>query len=136
MKYLLCVQHYIAKDILREYYIIHHKVNVNNYFFKSLFEDYHENFTVRKCDRCKEIIVSRSQEIQHNFLVHYQKGGEQALENRQFKITSDGQITKYLTDYETHKETYDFFNSEKLLEDFLEVVDINFITEGNKELDN
>ena len=65
---------------------------------------------------------------------HYQKGGEIPFENRQFTKNSDGTIVKFSMDYYMHKYSYDFADPMKLLEDFFTVVDINFVTDGRKEL--
>ena len=99
-----------------------------------MIEKNNEIFSLRKCYRCDDLITSRSEEIQHYFIKHYQKGGEIPLENRQFKKTSDGSIIRFPIDYDTHKNSYDFADPVKLLEDFLEVVNINFKTDGRKEL--
>ena len=50
-----------------------------------MFEKNNEIFSFRKCYRCHDLITSRSEEIQHNFIKHYQKGEEIPVENRQFK---------------------------------------------------
>ena len=85
MKCLLCVQDFIDKNNLKKHYLNQHRINSKNHFFKALFEKNNEIFSFRKCYRCHDLITSRSEEIQHNFIKHYQKGEEIPLENRQFK---------------------------------------------------
>ena len=103
-------------------------------FFNALFKKNNGNFSLRKCYRCDKLITSSFEAVQHNFIYHYQKGGEIPLENRHLKKRSDGSILKFSIDYETHKNSYDFSNAVKLLEDFFNVVNINFVTDGKREL--
>ena len=91
-------------------------------------------FSLRKCYRCDKLITSSSEEVHHNFIIHYQKGGEIPIENRRVKQTSDGSVVKFTIDYDSHKNNYDFTDVGKLLEDFFEVVNINFVNDGKKEL--
>ena len=56
------------------------------------------------------------------------------MENRPFIKRSDGSIIKFPIDYKIHKNNYDFTNAGKLLEDFFNVVDLNFVTDGRREL--
>ena len=58
MKYLLCVQEFMDKNILKNHYIIYHKINAENHFFKAMFKKYNESFMLRKCYRCDEFITS------------------------------------------------------------------------------
>ena len=41
---------------------------------------------------------------------------------------------KFTIDYESHKNNYDFADTVKLLEEFFEVVNINFVTDRKKKL--
>ena len=99
-----------------------------------MFKKNNGNFSLRKCCRCDKLVTSSFGEVQHNFINHYQKGGEIPLENRHSKKTSDGSIIKFTIDYESYKNSYDFADPAKLLEDFFEVVDINFVTDRKREL--
>ena len=99
-----------------------------------MFKKNNGNFSLRKCYRCDKLITSSFEEVQHNSVQHYQKGGEIPLENRHLKKRSDGSIIKFYIDYEIHKNNYDFADAGKLLEDFFDVVDINFLTDGKREL--
>ena len=134
MKCLLCVQDFIDKNNLKKHYLNQHRINSKNYFLKALFEKDNEIFSFRKCYRYHDLITSRSEEIQHNFIKHSQKGGEIPLENKQFKKTRDRSIIRFSIDYDVHRNSYDFADPVKLLEDFFEVVNINFRTDGRKEL--
>ena len=135
MQCLLCVQDFIDNNDLKKHYLNQHRINAKNQFFNVLFKKNNGNFSLRKCYRCDKLIITSSfKEIQHNFINHYQKGGEIPLEKRQFKKTNNGSIMKFTFDYESHKNSYDFADPAKLLEVFFEVVDINFVTDGKREL--
>ena len=41
---------------------------------------------------------------------------------------------KFIIDYESHKNSYDFADTVELLEEFFEVVNINFVTDRKKKL--
>ena len=117
---------------MKKHYIREHKINLKNYFFKALFENYDEVFLLKKCYRCDEFIMSCSHEIQHNFINHYQKGGEIPFENRPFQKTSVGFITRFSISYDDHKNSYDFADPVNLLENFFDLIDVNFVTDGKK----
>ena len=80
------------------------------------------NFSIRKCYCCDKLITSSFHEVQHNFINHYQKGGEIPIENRAVNKTTDGSIVKFTIDYDSDKNSYDFTNASKIL------------TDGKKEL--
>ena len=56
------------------------------------------------------------------------------MEDQPIIIKSNGTIKKFLIEHEKHKNSYDFENPIKSVEDFLAVVDIKFITEGKQKL--
>ena len=126
MKCLLCVQDFIDKNDRKKHYLNQHRINAKNHFFNALLKKNNGHFSLQKCYRCDKLITSCFKEVRHNFINHYQKAGEIPLENRQFKKTSHGSIIKFTIDYESHKNSYDFADPAKLLEDFFEVVNINF----------
>ena len=134
MKCLYCGRSFIDEEVLSQHYVSFHSVNHENYFFKALFQKFEQGFSLRKCYRCDEIITSRSKEIRHNFLKPYQQSGEIPPESRRFNWKSDGKITKFSKDYSDYKNSYDFANPIKLLDNFFEVVNTNFISDGSKEL--
>ena len=51
-------------------------------FLEHYLKKKNKNFSLSKCYRCHDLITSCPKEIQHNFIKHYQKGGEIPLENR------------------------------------------------------
>ena len=121
---------------MKKHYVNKHRINSKIYCFEALFEKYDEIFILRNCYRCDDFITSCSEEIQHNFINHYQIGGKIPLENRQFKKTSDGTIIRFEIHHDAHKNSYDFADPVKLLEDFFEVVNINFANDEKKRINS
>ena len=60
-----------------------------------------------------------------NFLNHIQLGG-QRRQNRPINILRCDIFTTYIINFEQHSDYYDFFNSEQLVDDFLDVVENKF----------
>ena len=134
MKCLVCTRNFIDKNDLRKHYVVQHRVNDKNHFFNALFKKNSGNFSIRKCYRCDRLITSSFHEVQHNFINHYQKGGEISIENRPVNKTTDGSIVKFTIDYDSDKNSYDFTDTSNMLEEFFEVVDTNFVTDEKIEL--
>ena len=57
---------------------------------------------------CEKFLTNRSDEKQHIFLKHYQKGGQIPLENRPIIIKTDNTIKKLIIEYDKHKNSHDF----------------------------
>ena len=98
-----------------------------------MFKQNKRHLFCRKCYRCETFLTSEKQEREHNFLKHLQRGGEIPLEDRPIIIKNDGTITKFVIEYNKHKNSYDFEHPVKLVEDFFRVVDSKFVTDGKKE---
>ena len=135
MNCLLCWARYIEENILRDHYISHHRINPRNFFFNALLEKFEEIFFIRKYYRCDNLITSRSEEIQHNFLNHYQKGFAVPVEDRpKQRKKNEGSITKFENEFEfeKRKNTYNFENTIELIEDFFAVENINLTKNEEK----
>ena len=59
--------------------------------------------------------------IYHNFLKHY-NDGETAVDNKPITVTEIGAVKKYEIKFQEHSDSYDFFNSKKLVDEFLLLV--------------
>ena len=68
--------------------------------------------------RCDEFLLSHQFKVNHNFLVHY-GAGRDAFEEKPVNYTRLGEIQKYEITFVQHLQDYDFYNSEKLVDDFL-----------------
>ena len=84
MRCLHCPRNFEDNDFFKKHYAISHKIN--NYFSKKLFEkNSNKEFSIRKCHRCDEILISESDERIHNFTQHNQKGGNLPIESKPIK---------------------------------------------------
>ena len=131
---LLCILDFKDKNSLQKHYIDKHKINSTNWFFKALFKKVNNGFSVRKCYCCEQFLTRRNEEKSHNFLKHYQKGGQLPLEYKAIEIKTEETYKKFSIELEKHKNSYDFADPVKLPEDFFNVVDIKFNTDVEKEL--
>ena len=113
------------EDILN-HYITHHNINSNNYLFKQLFEKVN-NFFIKNCLRCDEILLNGIHEKEHNFLKHYQEGGSLPIELKPINRTIlDRNLQKFSTKFDEHSDSYDFANGKKLPVEFLNVFNTKF----------
>ena len=119
MKCLLCNLSFSNQDELFEHYVQFHKIDKSNWFFKNLFNT--KNFKrLKKCLRCEEFIYDSKSKAEHDFLNHFSEGKEQPFENKPLNIrVLENKITIYSIEYSKHKDSYDFFDSEKCVNDFL-----------------
>ena len=61
---------------------------------------------------------------------HYQIEGRHPVENKPLNALKRGNaLTIYYINFEQHSNFYDFFNSEQIVEEFLNVVETNFVPE-------
>ena len=127
MKCLLCTHNFQDKILLKNHYIARHKINPTNWFFKALFKKDNDRFFVRKCYRCKQFLTSQSEEKTHNFLKHYQKGGQIPLEYKPIAIKTDNTVKKFSIEIDKHKNSYDFTDSINYQKIFLMWLILNLI---------
>ena len=119
MKCLLCNLSFSNQDELYEHYIQFHKIDKSNWFFKNLFDK--KNLKIlKKRLRCEEFIYDTKAKAEHDFLNHFSEGKEQPFENKPLAIkVLQNKITIYSIEYSKHKDSYNFFDSEKCVSDFL-----------------
>ena len=134
MKCLLCKGNSEDEIILKIHYNYVHKINLCDWFFKAFFQKNLNNFFFRKCYRCDEIWTSHQQEQIPNFIKYYQQCGQIPLESKPIdKINIGCTIQKLSTEFEKHQNSYDFEDPIKLPEEFFNVFNIKFKTDGKKE---
>ena len=95
-----------------------HRVDSKNEFFKKIFADDKNRFYGKRCLRCQEYLPTSRFKIYHNFLKHY-NDGETVVDNKPITVTEIGAVKKYEITFQEHSGSYDFFNSEKLVDEFL-----------------
>ena len=119
MKCLLCSSKFDDEKGLLEHYISFHKIDESNWFFKNLF-GFKNSKILRKCLRCDDFIYDKKAKVEHDFLNHFSEGKEQLFENKPLDVTRlRDQITIYSIDFIKHRDSYNFFDSEKCVTDFL-----------------
>ena len=119
MKCLLCSSKFEDEKGLLEHYIVFHKIDKSNWFFKNLF-GFKNSKILKKCLRCDDFIYDKKAKVEHDFLNHYSDDKEQPFESKPLDITKlKDQITTYSINFNNHKDSYNFFNSEKFVTDFL-----------------
>ena len=118
MKCLLCSLTFADEKKLYEHYTSFHKIDKSNWFFKNLF-NIKNSKELRKCLRCEDFIYDKKSKAEHDFLNHFAEGKEQPFESKPNDIrTLQNKIIIYSIDYSKHKDSYNFFDSEKCVSDF------------------
>ena len=120
MKCLLCSSNFNTGEDLVQHYITYHKVDENNKFFQKLFQPQKHHSIFRKCLRCGDFLTKTSYKVKHDFLKHYEQGQDTVFEDKPIDIINNHQILKYKISAKKFGEYHDFYNSEKLVDDFLE----------------
>ena len=92
-------------------------ININR-FFKKLFKKQNNVFHGKKCVRCDEFLPNSRYKVIHDFLVHYE-AGKDAFKEKPLTYTAFGEIRKYEITFSKHLHEYDFYNAEKLVDEFL-----------------
>ena len=68
----------------------------------------------------------------HNFLKHYEDGKSIPFEEKPIDILKIPALTIYSVEYSKHKDTYNFYNSEVYVDDFLRNVKYRFKSGSKK----
>ena len=127
MKCLLCSLKFDDEKGLLNHNISFHKIDESNWFFKNLFNVKKNSKILKKCLRCEDFIYDKQAKVGHDFLNHFDKGKDQLFESKVIDIrTLKNKITIYSIDYFKHKDSYNFFDSEKCVSDFLLNCRFNF----------
>ena len=131
MTYLCYQQSFDNQDCLKKHFISQHNIDRDNYFFQKLFTR-HKHFILRKCFRCEYFHYNGREEKLNNFLSHYQQGGRPPAEDKPFnKIYFDENLQKYCITFDEHSNYHDFFNSQEIVSESLQVFENNFVPRLN-----
>ena len=109
MKCLLCNFKSNKSIEVKDHYIRFHKVDLKNNFLKKIFYG-------KRCMRCQEFLPT-SKFKKHDFLKH--ENGRNAVEEKPVSVTNIGTVTKFEITFQEHSSSYDFYNSESLVDEFL-----------------
>ena len=129
MRCLICYYRSPQVEIVKNNYIFYHLINKNNYFFKELFLPDAENIHSKRYNKCQMQFKNYRQKKNHSFLVHkeQQVGGSTNQQLPQ-NILGRGVITYYSINYFQHKNFYDFFDAEKIVDNFLSTFERSFVS--------
>ena len=123
MKCLLCKFKAENNKGLKEHYINYHNVDEKNNYFNKLFANENDVLVGERCYKCNEFIPTLKYKKTHDFLKHYKDGKDITFEEKPVTVVEIGNsIKKYEIKFSDHSDFYDFFNSEKLVDDFLTTV--------------
>ena len=123
MRCLLCNFQSKNKKEIEDHYIKFHNVDKKNNYFKKLLTEKNDVFVGERCTKCSEFIPTSEYKKSHNFLKHYKDGKEVVFEDRPISIIEIGNnIKKFEINFSEHSSFYDFFNSKKVVDDFLSTV--------------
>ena len=118
MKCLLCNFQSNDQKEVKNHYINFHRVDSKNEFFQKIFVGDKNVFYGKRCLRCQEYLPTSRFKIHHNFLKHY-NDGETIVDNKPIIVTKIVAVKKYEITFQEHSGSYEFFNSEKLVDEFL-----------------
>ena len=131
MKCFLCSSTFQNQDDLLNHYVSYHNFDENNWFFQKFFQ-IKNKFISKQCVRCSEFLTTEKHKSIHNFLKHYEKGKSISFEVKPIDIESYPGLSIYSIEFQKNKDFYDFFNSERCVDDFLRNVKYNFKPGGKK----
>ena len=89
---------------------------------------------MKNCVRCKEFQTTEKHQSIHNFLKHYEEGKATPFEDKLIDIVKYFGLITYSIEFKKHKDFYDFFNSERWVDDFLKNVRYRFKVTGKKRI--
>ena len=118
MRCLLCSSTLENQEDLLGHYIDYHNVDENNWLPQKLFQ-IKNNTVLKRCVRCDEFLTTDKYKSVHNFLQHYDEGKNIPFEDKPIDILRFTGLTIYFVEFQKHKDFYNFFNSEELVDNFL-----------------
>ena len=116
---------------LFKHYVDFHNIKTTSYLLKTLFETDDKSIFKRKCNICDEIFHTEREIKNHNFLKHFQIGGSQ---DKPLNVLKRQGFIIYSINFEQHNADYDFYNSEKIVDELLEAVDKKFMVGDQVEV--
>ena len=119
MKCILCGLQFDDNFKLENHYVDFHKVNPKNKFYQNLLSFTHNNYLFQKCLRCSELLPTSKFKAVHDFLNHYDEGDYELAEDKPIDIEENDIFIKYSIDVKKFGDSYDFYNSESVISDFL-----------------
>ena len=114
-----------------QHYIDYHKVDPSNKFLQKLFQPQKQQSIFCNCLRCGDFLTTTSYKVKHDFLKHHKQGQDTVFEDKLLDIINNHQILKYEISAKKFSEYYDFYNSERVVDDSLKNVRSIFRPSGS-----
>ena len=92
------------------------------FFFKKFIAGEQNGFYGKNYFHCGEFLTTKVIKNFHNFLKHYNMGFKESIDEKPIKVTVRGDITIYNLNYQQNHKYYDFFNSERIVDDLIKQV--------------
>ena len=128
---MLCSPKFKDQKELLGHYLSYHNIDENNCFFQKLFQTKNK-FLLTNCVRCNEFLTTEKHKAVHDFLRHYDDGKSIPFEEKPLDILRYPALTIYSIEFQKHSNFYDFYNSEKCVDDFLKNVKYRFKSSNKK----
>ena len=118
MKCLLCNFNSNEPNEVRGHYITFDKVDPKTEFFKKIFPEVRSTFHGKRCVKCQEFLPTSKFKITHDFLKHYENG-KNVIQQKSVNILNIGTVREFEITFQELSSSYDFYNSEALIDEFL-----------------
>ena len=123
---MLCSSTFKDQEALLNHYLTYHNIDQNNYFFQKLFQAKNK-ILLKNYVRCSKFLSTEKHKATHDFLEHYDSGTNIPFEEKPLDILKFPGLTIYSIDFQKHHDFYNFYNSEKCVDDFLKNVNYEFV---------
>ena len=115
---LLYTEELEENDMPKKNYYDYQKVDLNNYFFKQLFEKMRYNFSPLRYLSCEDFLQMTSIKRVHNFLKHCNQGKNISPEDRLIEAQRLSNIKINKTFLVQHNGSFDFENPDEIIDSF------------------
>ena len=131
MKCLLCSSKFKDQKELLDNYFSYRNIDENNCFFQNLFQSNNKTF-LKNCVRCNKFLTAQKEKAVHDFLKHYEEGKNVPFEERPPDILRYSGLTIYSIEFKKYNNFYNFYDSEKCVDEFLRNVKYKFKATSKK----
>ena len=131
MKCLLCSSKFKDQKELLDNYFSYRNIDENNCFFQNLFQSNNKTF-LKNCVRCNKFLTVQKEKAVHDFLKHYEEGKNVPFEERPPDILRYSGLTIYSIEFKKYNNFYNFYDSEKCVDEFLRNVKYKFKATSKK----
>ena len=117
MKCLLCSSKFKDQKELLDHYLFYHNIDENNWFFQKLFQS--NKTLLKNCIRCDEYLATEKQKAVHDLLKPYDEEKNIPFEEKLLDIVRYPGVSIVSSEFKKHSSFYNFYDSEKCVDDFL-----------------